>query len=72
MLRDDLNRNIEGAFYEQELLKTKYDDFLIVDKVLQEKGGKSLVEWWGFDDERNQCIPSSDIRETNILHSAHL
>ena len=42
--RDDLNRDIQGAFYEEELLKTKYDDFLLVEDVLQRKGGKSLVK----------------------------
>ena len=48
----DLNGNkIDGAFCEQELLKTNIkNDLYIIEKIIKKIGNKYLVKWRGYDD----------------------
>lgn len=61
-LLEDLNgQPIMGSFYELELLKTKYPDIYLVEKVLKKRGSKILVKWLGLPKERNSWINKSAI-----------
>jgi len=55
-LRDDRGNTISGAFYEEELQKTKYPDTFLVERVLRRKGGKALVRWLGMDSSHDSWI----------------
>lgn len=46
MLRDKNGEIINGAFYNQELLKTKFDDVYLIEKVLKRKGGMLYVKFY--------------------------
>lgn len=56
LLEDMEGRPIKGAFYEQELQKTKQPDVYLVEKILRKKGDKVLVKWLGFDKSHNSWI----------------
>uniref|UniRef100_A0A023F138 Integrase catalytic domain-containing protein n=1 Tax=Triatoma infestans TaxID=30076 RepID=A0A023F138_TRIIF len=49
LLEDLPGQPIQGAFYTQELQKTKYKDVYLVEKVLKRKNNKLYVKWLGFN-----------------------
>lgn len=61
LLEDFQGNVIKGGFYENELLKTKYTDVYLVEKVLKRKGDKAFVKWLGFPNEHNSWIKIDDI-----------
>ncbi|XP_051159161.1 uncharacterized protein LOC127285719 [Leptopilina boulardi] len=60
-LTDYENHPIEGGFYEEELLKVKYPDVYLVEKVLKSRGNNVYVKWLGFDNSHNSWIKKSDM-----------
>ena len=52
-LKDYQDQPVSGGFYEQELLKAKYPDIYLVEKVIMKKGSKIFVKWLGFDNTHN-------------------
>jgi hypothetical protein len=56
VLKDYKNETILGSFYEHELLKTKYPDVVLLEKVIKRKGDKLFVKWLGFDNSHNSWI----------------
>ena len=62
-LKDLNNEEIQGSFYEPELLKTKQVVFRI-DKVIRKnyKKKQALVKWKGYSDEFNSWIPIKDLQ----------
>lgn len=61
MLEDYQGKNIKGGFYEMELMKTKYPDVYLVEKVIRKKGDKAFVKWLGFPSEHNSWIREDEI-----------
>ena len=61
-LKDLIGEDIQGSFYEPELLKAKQDVFRI-DKVIRRdyKKKQALVKWKGYSDDFNSWIPLKDI-----------
>ena len=60
----DLNGNeIDGIFYQEELLKTnmKENDLYIIEKIIKKVGDKYLVKWRGYDDTFNSYVNENDI-----------
>ena len=58
---NDLNsKEIIGTFYENELQKTKQNEFRI-EKVIKRKGDKLYVKWKGYDNSFNSWIDKKDI-----------
>ena len=58
---NDLNgEEIIGTFYENELQKTKQNEFRI-EKVIKRKGDKLYVKWKGYDKSFNSWIDKKDI-----------
>ena len=62
-LKDLRGEDIQGSFYEPELLKAKQDVFRI-DKVIRRdyKKKQALVKWKGYSDEFNSWIPMKDLQ----------
>ena len=63
-LKDLNHEEIQGSFYEQELLRAKQDVFRI-DKVIRRdyKKKQALVKWKGYSDEFNTWVPMKDLKE---------
>lgn len=61
ILKDYQDKTIQGSFYEHELLKAKYPNTFLIQKVLKEKGNKAFVKWLGFSNEHNSWIDKSDV-----------
>lgn len=60
LLEDTTGRPIKGAFYEEELQKTKQPDVFLVEKILRRKGDKVLVRWLGFDKSHDSWIDKNN------------
>lgn len=52
---------ILGAFYEQELQKTKCPGIYLIEKVLKQKGSKLFVKWLGLPSTENCWIEKSSV-----------
>ena len=63
-LKDLRDEDIEGSFYEPELLKAEQQVFRI-DKVIRRdyKKKQALVKWKGYSDEFNSWVPMKDLRD---------
>lgn len=61
ILEDMNGQPIKGSFYELELLKTKWRDVYLVEKVIRTKGDKALVKWLGFPQQENSWININDV-----------
>lgn len=61
MLEDMNGSRIKGAFYPQELLKTKHGDAYLVERVLKRKKDKLFVSWLGLDKSHNSWIDKKDM-----------
>lgn len=61
LLKDAENKNIEGGFYEQQLLKVKFPDVYLVEKILKRKNNKVYVKWLGFSDKHNSWINKNNV-----------
>ena len=57
------NEEIQGSFYEPELLKAKQEVFHI-DKVIRRnyKKRQALVKWLGYSDDFHSRIPLSSLQ----------
>ena len=60
-LKDYQNHPVSGCFYEQELLKVKYPDVYLVEKVIKKRSNQVYVKWLGFDSSHNSWINKKDI-----------
>ena len=56
ILDDYRGSEIKGGFYEFELLKTKYTQTYLVEKVLKRRGNMLYVKWLGFSSNHNSWI----------------
>lgn len=61
LLEDQEKQPIHGAFYHEELLKTRYPDVYLVEKVLKRKGNKLFVKWLGLKNTQNSWINTQDL-----------
>ena len=61
ILKDEQGNVIKGGFYHEELLKTKYKDYYLVEKVIRKKGDKLFVKWLGFPNTQDSWIDKRDI-----------
>ena len=63
-LKDLRGEDIQGSFYEPELLEAKQDVFRI-DKVIRRdyKKKQALVKWKGYSDDFNSWIPIKDLKD---------
>lgn len=61
LLEDSKCRPILGAFYLQELQKTKHHDVYLVERVLKRKGNFVFVKWLGLPTSENSWINKSNV-----------
>ena len=61
ILKDEQGNIIKGGFYKEELLKTKYKDMFLVEKVIKKTGDKLYVKWLGFPSSQNSWISAKDL-----------
>lgn len=61
LLQDYNGEKIKGSFYDHEMVKVKYPDVFLIEKVIRRKGNKLLVKWLGFDDSENSWIDKNDL-----------
>ena len=60
-LKDLMEEEVDGSFYEQELQKTEQENFRIEDVIdRNEKTGEVLVKWSGYPEKFNEWIPEED------------
>ena len=52
---------IKGGFYEQELLKTKFKDMYLIEKVIKRQGDRLYVKWLGFPSSQNTLVNMKDV-----------
>ena len=60
-LKDYQGNLISGGFYNFELLKVKYPDVYLIEKIIKRRGNEVYVKWLGFSNEHNQWIKQSDL-----------
>lgn len=56
ILKDYKGHDIKGGFYDFELMKTKYPETYLVEKVIRRRGNMLYVKWLGFTSEHNSWI----------------
>lgn len=56
VLKDGRDQILKGCFYEMELMKTKYPDVHLIEKIIKRKGNKKLIKWLGYDSSYNSWI----------------
>lgn len=61
LLEDSRRRPILGAFYSQELQKTKHPDIYLVEKNIKRKGNKVYVKWLGLSNTENSWINKNNV-----------
>ena len=54
---------LDGAFYQEELLKTnmKENDLYIIEKIIKKVGNTYLVKWREYDNTFNSYVNENDI-----------
>ncbi|XP_073228407.1 uncharacterized protein [Porites lutea] len=63
-LKDLNNEEIQGSFYEPELLEAKQDVFRIENVIQRDyKKKQALVKWLGYSDDFNSWIPLSSLQD---------
>ncbi|XP_058810186.1 uncharacterized protein LOC131675277 [Phymastichus coffea] len=60
-LKDYQDKPIAGGFYEEELLRTKYPDIYLIEKVVRKCGDHYYVKWLGFDESHNSYVHKDDM-----------
>ena len=61
ILKDESGNIIKGGFYEQELLKTKFKDMYLIEKVIKRQGDRLYVKWLGFPSSKNTWVNVRDV-----------
>ena len=61
LLKDLKGENIFGAFYSQEIQKTKYPNIYLVENIIKKKADKVFVKWLGFPNSENSWISVTDL-----------
>ena len=57
---------IKGAFYAEELQKTK-EQIYKIEKIIKKKNGQSFVKWEGYDDKFNSWVADENIKDLNQI-----
>jgi hypothetical protein len=61
LLEDFQGSQIQGGFYKHELLKTKFNNVYLVEKIIKRRGDKVFVKWLGFPNKFNSYINKADL-----------
>lgn len=61
ILEDYEGNPIKGGFYKEEILRTRFPNTYLVEKVLKTKGARAYVKWLGFSNQHNSWINKNEI-----------
>lgn len=61
LLKDENDQAILGAFYREELQRTRYPKNFLIEKVLKRQGNRLYVKWLGFGPEANSWITKDQL-----------
>lgn len=61
LVQDENGKKIKGTIYAQEMIKTKFPDVFLIEKIIRKQGNKIYVKFLGFDKKYNQWINNKDI-----------
>lgn len=61
LIEDAKGRPILGAFYTQELQKTRHNNVYLIEKVLKKDGKRLYVKWLGLPISENSWINKTDV-----------
>lgn len=61
IIKDTNHQPILGAFYREELQKTKHPNLYLIENILKRKGNKMYVKWLGLPLSENSWINKTDI-----------
>lgn len=59
LLQDDLDQEIIGSIYAEELQHVRNPNEYLVEKIIRRRNGRVYVKWLGFDEY--SWIPESDL-----------
>ena len=64
-LKDLVGEEVQGSFYEQELLKSdqSLEDLFRIEKVIRKNKGKVLVKWSGYPEKFNSWVDAKDLKD---------
>ena len=62
LLADLKGNQIRGAFYREELARTKFKDDYLIEKVIKRDGDRVLVQWYGFPASEQSWINKKDFK----------
>ena len=64
-LKDLIGEEVQGSFYEQELLKSdqSIEDLFRIEKVIRRNKGKALVKWSGYPEKFNSWVDAKDLKD---------
>ena len=69
-LKDLAGEEINGSFYEQEMLKAEMheDSLFRIEKVIRRdnKRGRAIIKWSGYPDKFNSYVDLKDLKNTTI------
>lgn len=61
LLIDHKKNPLKRSYYRQELLKTKFPETWLIERIVKTSGQKCLVKWFGLDAEENTWVKKKDI-----------
>lgn len=51
-LKDHMNRNINGSYYDHELQIAKYPNYYLIEEILERRGNRLRIKWLGYNETR--------------------
>ena len=60
-MKDAQNVPVAGGVYEYKLLKVKYPEMYLIEKIVKKRGNQLYVKWLGFDSTWNSWIDETEI-----------
>lgn len=64
-LKDLANEKLPGVFYARELSKTIKPNVFHIERVVRQRGNKSLVKWEGYPSSMNEWIETKTIHQVD-------
>lgn len=62
-LQDYKGNIVAGCFYPEEINKTLYPNYYLIEKIVRRKGNLIFVKWLGFDNTHNSWVNTRDIKK---------
>lgn len=60
-LIDHKKNPLKRSYYEEEMIKAKYKNYFLIEKIIKKNRKRSLVRWWGYDPSDDSYIDNKDL-----------